>query len=98
MVINELHILRALGGPHEAYSPLIVHSDRVLPRSAASERLQPIAGRRSEIVQCRGCIQIAKLPSCDGKQVGRKTFASLPLKSGSRPVVFETPDHINSVS
>ena len=50
MVVHDLHVVRSVIFPTEAYSPLAVDPDAVLARSVAGESLQPVAGQSGQIL------------------------------------------------
>jgi hypothetical protein len=49
MVVHDLNLKGIRFHPAEAYPPLVVHPNAVLPQAIAGERLQTIPGNRSEI-------------------------------------------------
>ena len=51
MVINNLDIFWSLTGPHKAHAKLIVNADAVLPGAITFQRLQPITGWHTQIVE-----------------------------------------------
>jgi hypothetical protein len=61
VVIDDLYIERASLSANKANSPLQVDPDAVLASSVPRERLQVVAGRRSQKVQRHSSIQIAEL-------------------------------------
>ena len=92
MVIDNLDHLRATILPDEADAPLIVDPDAVLSPAIASECLEPVAGRRSEIREPGRRIehvQLAERHGFDRSECGRRSVAVQRLRSP----VFERPDH-----
>jgi hypothetical protein len=61
VVIHYLNISRPLRRPHETDAPLIINADAVLPFAVAIQRLKPIAGRRRQVLQKIGGIQLTQL-------------------------------------
>jgi hypothetical protein len=45
MIVDNLYVFRRTISPAENETPLIVDADRVLTRSIALERFQPVTGR-----------------------------------------------------
>jgi hypothetical protein len=66
MVVDDLHVLGAGTGPTKAHAKLIIDADAMLSGTIASERLQPIAGRHSQIVETFCDFQLTQLSSRDG--------------------------------
>ena len=57
MVIHDLHVVRSVIFPTEAYSPLAVDPNAVLARSVPGESLQPVAGQSSQVSQGGSVVQ-----------------------------------------
>jgi hypothetical protein len=57
MVIDDFNLVRVPFLKSEANAPLIVDRDRMLTDTAASEGVQPVARRDTQIVQRRCCIE-----------------------------------------
>jgi len=51
MIIHDLDILGAAGTPHEADAPLVVDADRMLTKPISLQRFEPVARRRTQVVQ-----------------------------------------------
>jgi hypothetical protein len=62
MVIDDLHIKGVTAHPTEAYPPLIVDPNAVLPATVTLEHLEPIARRVAEIFKRRGTGKQFQLP------------------------------------
>jgi len=58
MIINDLNVEGVPILPGEAYSPLVIDADAVLPGAVAFQRLQPVAGRYPQILQGPGAMEI----------------------------------------
>jgi hypothetical protein len=54
MIVRDFHIKGVTFPPIEAYTPSIVDADTVLPSSITSQRLQPVAGRNSQVFKPHG--------------------------------------------
>jgi len=93
MVIDNLDHLGAAIPLDEADAPPIVDPDAVLSPAIASECLEPVAGRRSEIREPGRRIehvQLAERHGFDRSECGRRSVAVQRLRSP----VFERPDHL----
>ena len=106
MVVDELHVLGAVLGPHEAKPPLVVHTDGVLASSVIFERLQTVGRRRPEIVQDLGRGEHGELALGDPHEVCGKPLGGIssladciqnagPGNSGSPP---QPPSFTSKVS
>jgi hypothetical protein len=63
VVIDNFNILRIAAPPDKTYPELVVNPDAVLPNPIASQRFQPVARRRPQVIQsCRG-MQISQFPA-----------------------------------
>ena len=84
MIVGKFHGFRTIRGPGEANTKLIVHPDRILPCPVAFQSFQPVAWRRSQIVQRFGRVQIAQLST--GVTLTRSAgnpFRASPWKAAS---------------
>jgi len=61
MIIHDFYVIGITIDPFEAYPPLIVDPDAVLPCPVAAKLLQPVGWRDAEIVQCDGIVKHAAL-------------------------------------
>ena len=61
MVIDNLNIMGVSRTPAEAYPPLSVDSDTMLPRTVTLELLEPICRRYAQIVEGRGGVKHPQL-------------------------------------
>lgn len=57
MIIHDFYVIGVTIDPFEAYSPLIVDPDTVLPCPVPAELLQPICWRDADIIQCDGIVE-----------------------------------------
>src|SRR5436190_23525861 len=74
MIVNDLDARWTFGRlwPFKTYPPLLIDADRILARSVASQRFQPIAWKPREIGQGQGRIE------------NFKSFPALPIKALER--------------
>jgi hypothetical protein len=61
VVVDELDVSGTGGAPGEADPPLVVDTDAVLAGAAATELLQPVAGRYAQVVDALGGVDESKL-------------------------------------
>ena len=61
MIINDLNVLGPALAPYEAYAPLAIDADRVLPPTIAFQGLQSVSRRRSKVVKRPGGVQKQQL-------------------------------------
>ena len=61
VIVDEFDIFSPSLTPHEAYPPLSVHSNTVLPPTIAGESLQPIARRDAQILQAPSRVKLLEL-------------------------------------
>ena len=94
MIVGKFHRFRAIRGPDEANTKLIVHPDRILPCPVVFQSFQPVARRRSQIVQRFGRVQIAQLSTGNLDKISRKSFPRFAVESCFRCGVSEGPYHL----
>jgi hypothetical protein len=82
VVVHDLDVLGAAGGPGEADPPLVVDPDAVLTSTVIVESPQPVARWRPEIVEVHCGIEVAQIPK---------------PRSGY-PGVPERPDHASNTT
>ena len=94
VIVHNLDLESAAVSPDEAYAPLIVDPDAVLPLAIASQGFQPIRGRGPKVVE-RACrIQHLKLTPCDLGDICGKPFREFPLENRGGALVTEALDHL----
>jgi hypothetical protein len=84
--------------PHEADAPLVVDPDAVLPRAAASEQLEAVPGRDSQVREQRRGIQLHELAERHALQLWWKSTASLAPEEPLGVAIAEAPDHGASIT
>ena len=57
MIVDDLDRMGPVVTPNEDNAPLAVDPDRVLARSVATQRLKPVAGRETEVLQVLGRVE-----------------------------------------
>lgn len=75
MVVDNFDIFRAIFGPDEADSPLVVNPKRMLARSIAAQRLQTIPGRKSQIIERSGMVENCEHVASSLDQVCRESLS-----------------------
>ena len=96
VIIHDFYIVGIATTPDKADTPLVVDANAMLPFPIASQYFQMIAGRRLQIAEFGGNIQLAQL-SLSHSLESSKAFDSLPsvkLFGLGRP---ERLDHLASV-
>jgi hypothetical protein len=61
VVVGYLHVVRIAINESETNPPLIVDRDRMLPLPVPFERVEPVAGRRTQIAKPSGKVDIFQL-------------------------------------
>lgn len=62
VIIYDLNIMRPVRRPSETNAPLVVDTDRALPRTSALEPLQPVARRDGHLRQLRNGVNLRQFP------------------------------------
>jgi hypothetical protein len=70
MVVAELDVVRVPIRESKADAPLIVHRDRILASSIPGQRMEPITGWNTQVVEAHGKIDILELSSRSLRNVG----------------------------
>lgn len=94
MIVGKFYRFGTIRGPDEANTKLIIHPDRILPCPVAFQSFQPVARRRSQIVERFGRVQITQLSTGNLHKISRKSFPRLAVESCFRRGVFEGPYHL----
>lgn len=79
MVINNFDIFWPVGRPHKAHAKLIVDADAVLSGAIMFQRLQPVAGWHTQVVENSRPVKLLKFSSCHRLDI-RKSPYTLPFK------------------
>ncbi len=93
MVVHDFYTFGAAIRPVEAYAPLVVYPDRVLPGPIARQRFKPISRRTSQVVETHRGVNRLELAARAFEQVGGKAFRALPIENRFGHLVLERPDH-----
>jgi hypothetical protein len=80
VVIGDLDIERVPRSPHEADTPTFIDADAVLSGTIAFERLEPIAGRDTKVVEGFGSIEKDELSERWTLKVWRERFGPEPFE------------------
>jgi hypothetical protein len=84
MIVRYLDVLRFTAFPPKANTPLIVDTDTKVAAPVSMKRLQPVARRNFQIIQCHGAMQHAQFSECDAMNVWRYLSGRLPVKDSLR--------------
>jgi hypothetical protein len=71
VIVHDLDLGGAAVGPHEAEAVLVVDADGVLALPVAAQRLEPVAGRNTEIVESTRHVELAQLAAGNMLDGGR---------------------------
>ena len=93
MIIDDFDVIRLAVAPDKTQPPLIVNADAVLAEPITLQRLQVIARRHAQKIQCRGGMQLHQLSQCDAFN-RLEPFHTLTLEQGLRIRAFERLDHV----
>jgi len=97
VVVHYLDLISVPITPYKAEPPLIVDPDSVLAFPVAAQRLQAVSGRRCQIAQLRGAVQLPEL-SAGSLLDGSKAPARLPPMKPLGLRAPERPNHSFRVS
>lgn len=93
MIVDDLDIGRAAIRPNKTEPELVVQTNGMLALSVSVQGLEPVAGRKSKIVETSSVIQHQQFAFRDPDQVGRKPLAGHPtLQDALREAVLESYD------
>jgi hypothetical protein len=98
VIVGYLNVNRTILGPNETDPELIVDPNRMLAFPIAAQRFQPVAGRRSQVVELDCGVEVTKFTSRNRQNVGRNAFPAFAVKHGFRPRIPEAFDHRTNVS
>jgi hypothetical protein len=93
MIVYDLDLLGADIVPHEADAPLIVDADTMLPNAVSLHGLQTVSGRRGQVVQLRGLMNLSKLPLRGPLDVLRQPLGKSAMEQRFGLTVGERSDH-----
>jgi hypothetical protein len=65
MIIHDFYVIGITIDPSNAYPPLVVNPDAVLPCPVAAELLQPVRWRNTKIIHCDRVVEHAQLAVAD---------------------------------
>jgi hypothetical protein len=92
VVVHDLNFVSIPLAPNEAKTPLVVNPNAILSFSVAVQYFQAISGRRCQIAQFRGAIQLPKLAPRDALD-SLKAAARLPTVKSPSFRAAERLDH-----
>ena len=97
MIVHDLDIRSARGGPPKAHPVLVVHPDAVLPGAVSPECLETIAWWYSKIIQSVRNLQLTQLAPRDGLDV-HESLHALSFGKDLRVSALERGDHATIVT
>jgi hypothetical protein len=92
MIIDDFDVIRLAVAPDKTQPPLIVNADAVLAEPITLQRLQVIAGRYTQKIQCSGGMQLHQLSQCDAFKRLEPLYA-LTLEQGLGIGALKRLDH-----
>src|SRR5262249_36785550 len=98
VVVDDLDFDRAIRGPAEAHSELVIDPDRVLAFAIAQQCLEAVTRWRSQIAEIARGVEVTQFPPRYLDQIGRKAFRALAIENSLGGFVPEAPDHGKYVS
>jgi hypothetical protein len=93
VVVNDFDIVGASIAPRKANAPLRVDPDAHLPGPITGQPLEPVAGRKPQIVQSARRIDLAQLSQRPILDVAGKLSARSALPDFASVAAPERPDH-----
>jgi len=90
----DLERVRAFETEHD--STLVVHANSVQPSKIPAERVQPVPGRHSQMVELRDCVELIQFAAHDRPEIPRNASCRLTVTAipdVRRGVVSQRPDH-----
>jgi hypothetical protein len=87
VIVTELDVIRISIDEPKADTPLIVYSDSMLASSVSLERVQPVSGRGTKILQACRQVDILQPANCPTDDI-RRHASGHPLREqvGSTPI------------
>jgi hypothetical protein len=93
MIINNLDLMWTVFAPNENQAPLPVDPDGVLAAAVASQDFQPVARRKTKILQTLGGVQRGQVTSCHNGEVFRHATRQAANENLCGNLVPEAPYH-----
>src|SRR5438552_1989796 len=93
VIIDNLHVCWAFARPTKTDAKLIVNPNAVLTSAITLQRLQAIARRRTQKVECMCCVKLRQLPNRNSNDARKPPAFSL-LEQRLRIGTTEALDHI----
>ena len=81
VVINNLDVKGVIVAPHKAHTPLIVHTNAMLPLSIMGQRFEPVARRYTQSIKDRGGVELLKLACSYSLNILRQFEGKLAAKN-----------------
>jgi hypothetical protein len=92
VIIDNLHFLRVTIPPHKTDPPPFIDANAVLSLAIAPQSFQPVPGRRRNVSQFRGAVQLAQFPLCCPLD-WREPLTSLAAEETCSPLTAKRLDH-----
>jgi hypothetical protein len=98
MVINNLDVIRIIAFPYEAYTPLLIDPDAVLPFSVMMQSLKVVRRRNAQSLKKAHGVKHFELDHSRSLNCLRQLGGKAPMKQLLGLFAFERPDHGNILS
>jgi hypothetical protein len=92
VIVHDLNFVSIPLAPNEAQTPLVVNPNAILSLSVAMQYFQAISGRRCQIAQFRGAVQLPELAPRDALD-SLKAASRLPAMKSLGFRAAERLDH-----
>lgn len=95
MIVDNLHVVGISAVPAKTGSPLVVDANAVLSRSVIRQLLETVAGRRAQVVERRGRVELDKLTQRNPVNGLRQLPDGLPVEETLGILVPEATEHVS---
>jgi len=92
VVVDDLHVEGITAVKSKTHAPLIIDADAVLPKAVMLQRLKPVVGRHTQIIQSRCPIEHLQFPLGHGAHVD-PALDPMTTEQGCGVLALEPPDH-----
>jgi len=93
VVVDDLDVVRATLRPAQADPPLVVDADAVLARAVPAQGFEAVAGRRLEVAERSGMVDLQQIAMGDSHHVRRDALRVAAIPRGACGRVAEGFDH-----
>lgn len=97
MIVRDLDLKGIVCAPNEAYPPLVIDADRMLPGAIPFQPFQTIPRRGTQILECAGVVQHPEFPQRRALDLLRELLREKTLIDSLGFLVLEGLDHNESI-